>query len=72
MKHPGTKREYIRVLVADSNKTQSEVMCSALRRQPGIKDHLLSSGAFRLHASSSISHRWMSYSWAMDHRITII
>ena len=37
MKDTCTKREYIRVLVADSNKTQSEVMCSALRRQPGIK-----------------------------------
>jgi DNA-binding NarL/FixJ family response regulator len=37
MKDPCAKRVYIRVLVADSNKTQSEVMCSALRRQPGIK-----------------------------------
>ena len=37
MKLPSTSRELIRVLVADSNQTQSEVLSSALRRQPGVK-----------------------------------
>jgi DNA-binding NarL/FixJ family response regulator len=30
-------RPCIRVLVADSNQTQSQLLCSALRRQPGLK-----------------------------------
>jgi two-component system, NarL family, response regulator DegU len=33
----GVTREYIRVLVADSNQTQSQLLSSALRRQPGMK-----------------------------------
>ena len=37
MKLSPTSRELIRVLVADSNQTQSEVLSSALRRQPGVK-----------------------------------
>jgi DNA-binding NarL/FixJ family response regulator len=38
MKDPsGTSREYIRVLVADSNQTQSQLLSSALRRQPGLR-----------------------------------
>lgn len=38
MKVPsGASRESIRVLVADSNQTQSHLLSSALRRQPGLK-----------------------------------
>jgi DNA-binding NarL/FixJ family response regulator len=38
MKVPsGASREHIRVLVADSNQTQSQLLSSALRRQPGLK-----------------------------------
>jgi DNA-binding NarL/FixJ family response regulator len=38
MKRPSTtSREHIRVLVADSNQTQSDVLSSALRRQRGLK-----------------------------------
>ena len=37
MKDHPTGLEQIRVLVADSNQTQSEVMSSALRRRPGLK-----------------------------------
>ena len=38
MKLPsGLDSEFIHVLVADSNKTQSQLMCSALRRQPGFR-----------------------------------
>src|SRR5689334_15836687 len=34
---PGVTREYIRVLVADSNQTQSQLLSGALRRQKGMK-----------------------------------
>src|ERR1700739_2614941 len=38
MKDPsGASRDLIRVLVADSNQTQSQLLSSALRRQPGLK-----------------------------------
>jgi len=37
MKFPSTAREQISVLIADSNQTQSAVLDSALRRQPGLK-----------------------------------
>jgi len=38
MKHPsGASRDLIHVLVADSNQTQSQLLSSALRRQPGMK-----------------------------------
>ena len=38
MKDPsGARRGLIRVLVADSNQTQSQLLSSALRRQPGLK-----------------------------------
>ena len=37
MKFPSTGRGQISVLIADSNQTQSEVLDSALRRQPGLK-----------------------------------
>jgi hypothetical protein len=38
MKDPSaTSRDLIRVLVADSNQTQSQLLSSALRRQPGLK-----------------------------------
>jgi DNA-binding NarL/FixJ family response regulator len=37
MKDHPTGLEQIRVLVADSNQTQSEVLTSALRRHPGLK-----------------------------------
>ena len=38
MKDPsGASRGHIRVLVADSNQTQSQLLSSALRRQPGLK-----------------------------------
>jgi len=37
MKFPSTARGQISVLIADSNQTQSEVLDSALRRQPGLK-----------------------------------
>ena len=38
MKVPsGAGRDFIRVLVADSNQTQSQLLSSALRRQPGMK-----------------------------------
>ena len=33
----GASRDVIRVLVADSNQTQSQLLSSALRRQPGLK-----------------------------------
>ena len=33
----GASRDLIRVLVADSNQTQSQLLSSALRRQPGLK-----------------------------------
>jgi DNA-binding NarL/FixJ family response regulator len=33
----GVSREHIRVLVADSNQTQSQLLSSALRRQPGLR-----------------------------------
>jgi DNA-binding NarL/FixJ family response regulator len=33
----GASREFIRVLVADSNQTQSQLLSSALRRQPGMR-----------------------------------
>lgn len=33
----GAGRDYIRVLVADSNQTQSQLLGSALRRQPGMR-----------------------------------
>jgi DNA-binding NarL/FixJ family response regulator len=33
----GASRDVIRVLVADSNQTQSQLLSSALRRQPGMK-----------------------------------
>ena len=33
----GAVRDFIRVLVADSNQTQSQLLSSALRRQPGMK-----------------------------------
>jgi DNA-binding NarL/FixJ family response regulator len=33
----GASRDVIRVLVADSNQTQSQLLGSALRRQPGLK-----------------------------------
>jgi DNA-binding NarL/FixJ family response regulator len=33
----GASRDLIRVLVADSNKTQSQLLSSALRRHPGLK-----------------------------------
>ena len=37
MKDPsGASRYLIRVLVADSNQTQSQLLSSALRRQPGL------------------------------------
>lgn len=37
MKAPsGASRELIRVLIADSNQTQSQLLSSALRRQPGL------------------------------------
>jgi DNA-binding NarL/FixJ family response regulator len=37
MKVLPTSQEYIRVLIADSNQTQSEVLNSALRRRSGMK-----------------------------------
>lgn len=37
MKVPSTRRGQISVLIADSNQTQSEILDSALRRQPGLK-----------------------------------
>src|ERR1700757_4575379 len=38
MKFPsGASRDFIRVLVADSNQTQSQLLSSALRRQPAMK-----------------------------------
>jgi DNA-binding NarL/FixJ family response regulator len=37
VKPPPDSREFIRVLLADSNQTQSQLMGSALRRQPGMK-----------------------------------
>jgi len=38
MKNPsGASRELIRVLVADSNQTQSQLLSSALRRHPGLR-----------------------------------
>jgi DNA-binding NarL/FixJ family response regulator len=38
MKVPsGASRDLVRVLVADSNQTQSQLLSSALRRQPGLK-----------------------------------
>ena len=38
MKLPsGLSSEFIQVLVADSNQTQSQLMCGALRRQPGLR-----------------------------------
>jgi len=38
MKDPsGASRDLIRVLVADSNQTQSQLLSRALRRQPGLK-----------------------------------
>ena len=38
MKDPsGASRDVIRVLVADSNQTQSQLLSAALRRQPGLK-----------------------------------
>ncbi len=38
MKLPsGHDREFIHVLVADSNQTQSQLMCGALRRHPGLR-----------------------------------
>ena len=38
MKTPsGLSSEFIHVLVADSNRTQSQLMCGALRRQPGLR-----------------------------------
>jgi DNA-binding NarL/FixJ family response regulator len=33
----GPSPKFIRVLVADSNRTKSQLMCSALRRQPGLR-----------------------------------
>lgn len=33
----GASRDLIRVLVADSNQTQSQLLSSALRRQPGLR-----------------------------------
>ena len=41
--HSGADRDLIRVLVADSNQTQSQLLCSALRRQPGLKVECCSS-----------------------------
>lgn len=37
MNPPPDSRDFIRVLLADSNQTQSQLMSSALRRQPGMK-----------------------------------
>ena len=38
MKHPShASRPSIRILLADSNQTQSQLLSSALRRQPGLK-----------------------------------
>ena len=38
MKAPsGASRELIRVLIADSNQTQSQLLSSALRRPPGLR-----------------------------------
>jgi DNA-binding NarL/FixJ family response regulator len=37
-------RETVGVLVADSNQTQSQVLCSALRRQPGLRVNCCRSG----------------------------
>ena len=38
MKSPsGAGREVVRILVADSNQTQSQLLSSALRRQPGMR-----------------------------------
>src|SRR5437660_1397393 len=38
MKVPsGPNRGFIRILVAESNQTQSQLMCGALRRQPGFR-----------------------------------
>jgi DNA-binding NarL/FixJ family response regulator len=37
MKFPSTGRGHTSVLIVDSNKTQSEILDSALRRQPGLK-----------------------------------
>jgi len=65
----GVSRDPVRVLAADSNRTQSQLLRSALRRQPGMKVASCSSELSDCQALSSDPFDIVPY--ATDRLVTI-